>query len=232
MAGDPMNEHIVYKNLESKLRLKYALDRLFALILLILTAPVFLFLALLIKLDGWLNPHNKGRVFYTEPRISAGRRFRIIKFRTVPASRLDWIKKKPESRSITGSDEVTVAGKLILKWYLDELPQLINILKGEMSFVGPRPHIADMYRDELDQGLLYRKYIKAGLLGVPQACKRHTKYIAIFERMARTQKSNIKVLNTLDGIYVRKCLQSSSLKILWFDFTLIVRGLIVVFRGS
>ena len=221
-----------YSHLSQKLKFKYFLDKLFAYPLLFSLSPLVLLAAWIIKLDGWINPDNAGKVFYTEQRISEDKIFRIIKFRTVPKKTIQWLYQKPESRSITGSKTKTDAGKLILRWYLDEIPQLFNIIKGEMSFVGPRPHIADQYNQELKHGLLYRKKIKAGFFGVPQACKRHPKYKALLEHMARTHKSENKILNTLDGLYAKRCLKYSIFGVLLFDFTIMARCIIVILRGG
>ncbi|MDP3919847.1 MAG: sugar transferase [Candidatus Omnitrophota bacterium] len=221
-----------YASLAKKLRFKYLSDKFFAFFCLILAAPLFLMVTLLILWDGLIHPENKGSLFYTETRFSEGKRFQIIKFRTVPESVVDWIRKEPENRSITGREKVTWAGKWILKWYLDELPQLVNVLKGEMSIVGPRPHIEVHHHQDIAGGFHYRNYMKAGILGVPQACKRHPKYQAMFERMARTHRSDIAALNKLDGLYARKCLEKSAIGIFFFDVSLVIRGLIVVLRGS
>jgi len=221
-----------YLQLPSKLQIKYFLDRIFAYPLLFLFSPFILLVAWAIKLDGWLHPKYAGSVFYAEPRVSAGKLFKIVKFRTVTEETIRWLRQGPESRSITGSGATTCAGKFILRWYLDEIPQLFNIIKGEMSLVGPRPHIINQYNQEMSQGLLYRQVIKAGFFGVPQACKRHPKYKAILERMACTHYSENKMLNTLDGLYIKKSLKHSILSILLFDFNIIARCIIVIVRGG
>lgn len=229
-----MNQEIDYSIFEKKLKPKYILDRIIALPLLLFSSPLILLSAFLIKLDGWLHPEHSGSVFYTEPRISAGKIFNIIKFRTVPEDIVRWIKESPSLRSITGCDSSrrTCAGRFILKWYLDEIPQLINIARGEMSFVGPRPHIIKQTEEEIRCGYHFRNMLKAGLFGVPQACKRHPKYRAILEQMAKNHKPNIEVLNNLDGLYAKKCLSSNIFGLLLFDFIIISRCFVVIVRGS
>jgi len=221
-----------YDSLKAKLRFKYLLDRVSAFCCLIITSPLFFFAACLIKLDGFLHPRNRGSVFYKEPRMSEGRQFFIIKFRTIDESTVQWVREKPNVRSITGSPNTTWAGRWLLKWYLDELPQLWNVLKGEMSIVGPRPHILDQHQAEVNQGSVYRNYLKAGILGVPQACKRHPKYEALFKQMARAHKSENQALNSLDGLYARKCLENSLFGILLFDLSIIFKGLTVILTGD
>ena len=112
--------------------MKRTFDILVAAIGLVLFAPLFLVIAILIKLD------SKGPVFFRQVRIGRNfRAFEIYKFRTMvqKASQL--------GKPITyGNDSrITRAGRLLRKAKLDELPQLINVLKGEMSFVGPRPEV-------------------------------------------------------------------------------------------
>ena len=221
-----------YKDLNEKFRLKYSLDRLTACFLLALLSPIFLLIILWVKLDGLFFPEDSGSVFYLEPRISAGKVFNIIKFRTVTMAATKEIKSKPDTKSITGSLHTTHAGKMILKWYMDELPQLFNIAKGEMSFVGPRPHILNQHNQEIAAGLIYRDVIKAGLLGIPQVCKRRPKYAKLLQRMALKHKPVSRTLNTLDGLYAKKCLNKAPLQIILLDLYIILQGLIVIVRGE
>lgn len=122
--------------------LKRAFDVAVSALALLLLVPVFILIALLIKLE------DGGPVFYRGVRVGRhGKLFRIYKFRTmVPdAERL--------GGSATPDDDprITKIGKLLRKYKLDELPQLINVLKGEMSLVGPRPEVpryVEMFSEE------------------------------------------------------------------------------------
>ena len=136
----------------SKKRFSLILKRLFdlfaSLCLLVLLSPVFVVLAIWIKLD------SKGPVFYRQERITQyGRVFRIFKFRTM-VSNADQI----GSLVTVGNDSrITKVGSKIRKCRLDEIPQLINILLGDMSFVGTRPEVkkyVDAYTDEMMATLL------------------------------------------------------------------------------
>ena len=151
-----------YLQLNVKFRVKYMLDRIIACLLCGLLAPVFLLLMFSIKMYGWLYQEDVGSIFYLEPRITAGKIFYIIKFRTVTMNAVSSIKNKQRTKSITGSPHKTRMGWLILKWYLDELPQLFNIAKGELSFVGPRPHIIAHHENDIKSGMIYRNISKQG----------------------------------------------------------------------
>jgi lipopolysaccharide/colanic/teichoic acid biosynthesis glycosyltransferase len=214
------------------MEVKYAAERVLAILFLILTSPLFLTVALFILLDGFLHPENRGSIFYLEPRYSAGKVFKLIKFRTVPEQVVRWIREDAKSRSITTSREQTWAGKWILRWYLDELPQLVNIVRSEMSFVGPRPHTWVMHHSEVEQGCLYRDHLKAGLLGIPQACKQLPSAQKMFEAKGRAHESEIGALNTLDGLYAKECLERSLWGIVLYDLWIVWKGLVVVARGQ
>ena len=226
-----MGSLLKYKELDKKFTLKYAVDRVVAPVLLAISLPILLLGAFIIKLYGWFYKEEAGSVFYTETRISAGKKFKIIKFRTITNDKIEWIRALPEKRSITASSGITHAGRIILKWYMDELPQLFNIAKGDMSFVGPRPHILNHHNEDIKAGLTYRNVIKAGLLGIPQACKIRPEYAALLEDMARTHKPTIRVLNKLDALYPFRCMEKTPFEILLFDISVVVQGLIVVLRG-
>ena len=105
-------------------------------------SPILLLIALLIKLD------SPGQIFYRGVRIGKdGKAFRIYKFRTMVVNA-----EKLGGPSTAGDDaRVTKIGKLIRKYKLEELPQLLNVLEGDMSFVGPRPEVplyVNMYTEE------------------------------------------------------------------------------------
>ena len=221
-----------YYELNKKFRLKYVLDRALACILLAAVSPVFLMVILVIKISGWCRPEDSGSVFYIEPRISAGKVFKIIKFRTISMKMVENIKNAAETKSITGASGITHSGRLILKWYLDEFPQLFNIAKGDISFVGPRPHIISHHALDIQSGMLYRDAVKAGLLGVPQACKKRPEYAAMLEKMMLKHKPCGRVISNLDNLYVNKCLGKSVLEILLFDAYIMVQGIIVVLLGK
>lgn len=115
---------------ESEKNIKRSLDVLMSVFSLIALSPLFLFLAIRIKLD------TKGPVFYKQERIGLKERpFQIVKFRTM---RTDAEAAGPQLSS-DDDPRVTKSGRIMRKYRLDELPQFWNVLKGEMSIVGPRP---------------------------------------------------------------------------------------------
>ena len=130
------------------LMLKSVFDRLMAAILLVVLSPIFLLLAVWIKLD------SEGPVFFRQERITQyGKSFRIYKFRTMVQN------AKQLGGQVTSKDDmrVTSVGQALRKCRLDELPQLINILEGTMSFVGTRPEVpryVAAYTDEMKATLL------------------------------------------------------------------------------
>jgi len=112
-------------------QVKRLLDVCLSVIGLIVLSPVFLILALAIKVD------SKGPVFFKQKRIGLHKRnFYILKFRTM---RIDTPKETPTHLLENPDQWITKIGKFLRKTSLDELPQIINILKGEMSIIGPRP---------------------------------------------------------------------------------------------
>jgi len=122
--------------------MKRIFDLIFSIAGLILLSPVFLIISLLIKLD------SKGPVFYKQLRVGKNNLdFRLLKFRTM---RTD--SDKSGLLTVGGRDpRITGAGYYLRKFKIDELPQLLNVAAGEMSFVGPRPEVrryVDLYDDE------------------------------------------------------------------------------------
>ena len=136
------------KNKRVSLFLKLFLDKVLALVLLIPLSPIILAIAIWIKLD------SEGPVFYRQERITTyGRPFRIFKFRTMVKD----ADKLGAAVTEHNDPRISRAGNKLRKVRLDELPQLFNVLLGDMSFVGVRPEVAkyvNRYTDEMNATLL------------------------------------------------------------------------------
>jgi putative colanic acid biosynthesis UDP-glucose lipid carrier transferase len=139
---------------------KRAFDFCFAVGGLLFLLPFFFILAIIIKLE------SRGPVFYRPTRIGKrGTPIRVYKFRSMKHS------KDVQTKSTSKNDErITKVGKFIRKYSIDELPQLINVLRNEMSVVGPRPHRTDLNKrfQETAQNYMVRQYIKPGITGWAQ----------------------------------------------------------------
>jgi sugar transferase (PEP-CTERM system associated) len=142
--------------------IKRAFDLLVSLVLFVATAPVMLVTALAIKLE------SPGPVIFRQVRVGrAGRPFTVLKFRSMRAD----AEKDGVARWATAGDaRVTAVGRIIRKLRIDELPQLINVLRGEMSFVGPRPERPEFVAGLKEQIPFYdlRHSVKPGLTGWAQ----------------------------------------------------------------
>ena len=140
-----------FEKIESRkleLLFKFTTDKLLALILLVFLSPIIITLSIWIKLD------SKGPIFYRQERVTRyGRIFRIFKFRTMISDA-----DKVGSLVTVGQDNrITKVGRIIRKYRLDEVPQLFNVLMGDMSFVGVRPEVqkyVNQYTDEMFATLL------------------------------------------------------------------------------
>ena len=142
--------------------IKRTWDILFSLLLMIILSPVMLITALAIKIN------DGGPVFYKQIRCTKnGAEFGILKFRSMVVD----AEKKGKAVLATENDpRITPVGRIIRKCRIDELPQLINVLKGDMSFVGPRPERPEFiqkYMEEMPE-FSYRMKIRAGITGYAQ----------------------------------------------------------------
>lgn len=161
---------------------KRKIDLMLSLIGLIVLAPLFVGIMIAIKLE------SKGPVFFKQKRIGIHRsHFNILKFRTM---RIDAPKDTPTHLLSDPDQYITKVGKLLRKTSLDELPQIINILKGEMAVIGPRPALWNQY-DLIEEREKYgANDILPGLTGWAQINGR--------------DELPIEVKAQLDGDYVRK----------------------------
>jgi undecaprenyl phosphate N,N'-diacetylbacillosamine 1-phosphate transferase len=174
----------MYRNLFKPLT-----DFLVSLLLLSLLSPLFLIITLLLMIA------NKGKPFFTQPRPGKnGDNFRIIKFKTMND------RGDSEGNLLPDGDRLTAIGRLVRRTSMDELPQLINILKGDMSLIGPRPLLVDylpLYNDFQQR----RHEVKPGITGWAQVNGRNA--------ISWEQKFNF------DVYYVENCSFLLDLKILF-----------------
>lgn len=138
----------ILRKRQLSLVIKRVFDFLIALILTVIALPFMLIIAV------WIKADSKGPVFFQQRRVTTyGRVFRIFKFRTMVTD----AEKKGTQVTVSNDSRVTGAGKFLRKLRLDELPQLFNVLCGDMSFVGTRPEVeryVDRYSDEMYATLL------------------------------------------------------------------------------
>jgi undecaprenyl phosphate N,N'-diacetylbacillosamine 1-phosphate transferase len=140
---------------------KPLLDWLLAFISLVILLPIFIIVAIAIRIE------TKGPVFFIQKRLGKnGRVFKIIKFRSMVAGT-----QKNNGRKLFENDpRITGVGRIIRKTSIDELPQLFNILIGDMSFIGPRPPVPyfPKYITEYNEFEYQRFLVKPGISGLAQ----------------------------------------------------------------
>lgn len=200
--------------------LKAIFDRSLAALGLILTLPLFALASLAILLDGLIRPADRGPVFYRETRISKGEPFTLFKFRTMQVDAIREVMAKGLTvKSLERQDRGHMpVGNFLRRYYLDELPQLLNILRGDMSFVGPRPSAPREYQRELEKGILRKGLARAGLVGLQQASKGHTK----------SHDEEIR----LDYEYVRRAGFMNPTRRLAFDVSIMMRSIRILLEGK
>jgi sugar transferase (PEP-CTERM system associated) len=151
-----------FKSLRSRKVLKRTTDIIFSILGILLASPIFIVTTILIKLE------SPGSVIYKQKRVGEkGTVFTLYKFRSM----------KNDAETSTGpvwsnqkDDRITVVGKIIRKLRIDEIPQLINVIKGDMSFVGPRPE-RPYFVSKLRKEIPYygvRSVVKPGITGWAQ----------------------------------------------------------------
>lgn len=190
--------------------LKRVIDFILSLIGLIVLSPVFIILCIWIRLD------SKGPIFFRQKRVGKNKKhFNILKFRTMY---IDTPKDMPTHMLSNPDQYITKAGKFLRKTSLDELPQIINILKGEMAIIGPRPALWNQ-DDLIAQRDKYgANDIKPGLTGWAQINGR--------------DELEIDVKASLDGYYVEHMSFSFDVKCFFGTITSVLKHEGVVEGGT
>ena len=184
-------------------------DLLFTVPGVIVLMPVFFLLALWIKMD------SPGSIFFRQERVGLqGCLFRIYKFRTMVVD----AEKLGKQITIGADRRITRSGKFLRRYKLDELPQLMNVLIGEMSLVGPRPEVPRYVKE-------YPEEIKKIVLSVPPGI---TDYASIEykdenEVLGRASDPEKAYIEEVLPIKLQYYVQYVKERSLWVDFTLIIR---------
>lgn len=190
---------------------KRIFDVFFSLLGVLVLAPLFLFIGLWIKFD------SPGPVFFRQERIGRfGKSFRIFKFRTM---NLD---AESKGRQITVGEDprITPSGRFLRQYKLDELPQLLNVLLGEMSLVGPRPEVpryVSLYPADVRDQVLS---VQPGI--TDYASIEYKDENAILGRAADPDRAYIEEVMPVKLRYYQRYVAERSL---WVDFTLILKTL-------
>jgi len=179
---------------------------------LILFSPVWVFIILAMIGEQIFFPSSRGSIFYSETRISAGEEFQIFKFRIFKNSALASESDERGCIEIKALERnhvnLTYIGRVLRRTYLDELPQFINILKGDMSLVGPRPTNICNSERLLSCGNYSKYIIKSGLTGYFQAAKA--------KKFEQTEE-------VLDKEYIEFCQKNSAFWIVLNDIKVILK---------
>ncbi|MGG6287606.1 exopolysaccharide biosynthesis polyprenyl glycosylphosphotransferase [Leptolyngbya sp. AN03gr2] len=193
--------------------LKRMLDVVAALILIPICLPLFGVVALIIRVD------SPGKAFFIQERIGfRGKRFKMIKFRTM-RERLtvaDDHSQRIDAMTKTDDDRITGIGRLLRKTRLDELPQIFNVLRGEMSLIGPRPEacaLSEWYQTELPF-YSYRHIVRPGITGWAQVNQGHV-----------TDVSDVLSKLRYDFYYIKNIS-------LWLDALIALKTLRVMVTGT
>jgi undecaprenyl phosphate N,N'-diacetylbacillosamine 1-phosphate transferase len=183
---------------------KRGLDVLLSLLSLIFLFPSFILISTIIVLS------SKGGAFYVQNRVGKnGRDFKIVKFRSMRIDSQKLLGKDGSYITLEKDDRITKVGAFLRRYSLDELPQIVNVLLGDMSFVGPRPDLrehSDIYTDHQSQKLL----VRPGITGLNQCLYRNS--IELRHRLS------------LDVVYVKRISFCLDIWILYQTFKMVLNG--------
>lgn len=213
---------LTYYEKLNKRKVSLAVKRIFDIVVSVMAfiflIPFYLIIGALIKLD------SPGKVFYKQTRVTSyGRTFKIYKFRTM----VENADKIGSLVTVNGDARITRVGRVLRKYRLDETPQLINIIKGDMSFVGTRPEVqkyVDAYTDEMYATLL----LPAGVTSLASIYYKdeerllsetgNTDYTYINDILPEKMRYNLEYINKFSFFYDIKLMIMTVLAVCGVEF--------------
>lgn len=214
--GTKLSPEFAYRR--RNLGLKHGIDKVLAGSALIALSPLFALIAAGILAESLFKPRSRGPVFITDERITEGRPFSLLKFRTYYLQDDDKLADKKGTTDFINDRDVTSFGRFLRKYYLDEVPQLINIAQGDMSFIGPRPVPEYQYVNTIKAGYQSKRVLRAGLSGPVQILKGQWKRLGNYL--------------VADEDLVRAYGESSSLGVLGIDLKIMWRSILKAAEGD
>ena len=204
------------EDLNEKFRLKFAADKLFALLACVLFSPIIILVCLSIWIEGLFFKESRGALLHREERISQGKRFSLLKFRVLKPCVSSAMTEKDSATFLQFETENTTwTGKLLIKFYLDEVPQFYHILTGRMSFVGPRPRIPSVYEEDLQEGFMALRYLRGSITGPHQ--------------LAKGIEDNPRYLSEQ---YLEKCRTCTPVELLRYDLSVMYKTIFKNLKGE
>ena len=200
---------------------KRVFDVVVSFVALLILSPVVLLIVITMFLEMMVKADSSGKVFYKETRISQGEAFTLYKFRIFKESKLNGAKDSNgfvHTKDLEKDERnLTWTGRILKRIYMDELPQLINVLKGDMSLVGPRPTNMVNFKKRFAQGKRAKYLLRAGITGYFQSHKGR--------KMKLDQEE-------LDMIYAGYCKNKPGWWVLLYDIKILLITMYTVLRAE
>ena len=199
---------------------KLIFDKTISMFFVFIAIPILIFLFFFNLIEGLIIKENRGPLFFYYYGISHGKVFKKWKIRIIKKSFIDSeLQKKGDWHAFLNEwkpEAKTYMGSFVKKFYLDEIPQFFLILKGDMSFVGPRPLAIHHYERDINQGNIARKLIRGGLLG-----------------LGHIRKGSSEFGNSdYEYEYISNYISFSPIKLFCIDLKIIYKGFILVLKGG
>ena len=191
--------------------IKELIDRFSALVAIVILAPLLLIVALAIRLE------SEGPVLFRQKRFGFNNNeISVLKFRSMYVDRED---KSGAKRTLKNDPRVTLVGRFIRRTSIDELPQLYNVLRGEMSLVGPRPHatlmrVGDKFYFDAVKGYAARHRVKPGITGLAQVRGLRGE-IATVERARKRVEYDIYYIQNWSPLFDIRIILETFAKLIW-----------------
>ncbi len=198
---------------------KRLFDIIFSGSILFFFSPILFFIFCAIFLEHCIRLRPFDPLLYSETRMSQGQPFTLYKFNIFKYEVILNMRAQGEfiyTKKLERNGSILCVGWILKQIYMDELPQMFNILKGDMSLVGPRPVNPMVYQKLCNAGSIDKSRVKAGLTGYHQANK---------NRFVHTQE-------IADKIYADYCTTQPWYKVLYFDCKILIRTILVLLRAK
>lgn len=184
---------------------------------LLVLSPLFVVFLLLIFIEHVLRGHPFAPLFYSETRWSAGKPFMLYKYNIFKPEVVEAMRTRNEfihTKNLERGGHLIYVGMFLKQIYLDETPQFFNVIKGDMSIVGPRPMNTEVHERLKEQGFTIKDKMKAGITGYYQAVHKTDRNRGSQER--------------LDTYYVDYYLNNPWYKLLFFDIKILCATVLVL----